>query len=295
MTKETKVGLLIGLGVILLIGIILTDHLSVAQKQQPPRLTDFASEAQEGLKPPAAIETNPVVLPRRAQTRRPATPATPQRTSGQRTVTNEPLPRPLPATRVLELPVNRYQSARPPLTTPEEAPPPPQAEAHAPLVEAPPIPAVVAPPTITPPRRTRRLRTTPAPVFHVVKEDENLWLIAQRYLGNGRHWKKIKDANPRVVSAENQVNAGVRLKIPNKADHPDFVPVTQRQTPTAPKKPVPRFTFVTVQPGETLTSIATRVLNDPKSWRLIYEANRDRLSNPDHLRSGRRLKVPLEP
>lgn len=51
MTRETKVGLLVGMGVILLIGIIISDHLSVVQHQDPAALTDFAGRAQDSINP----------------------------------------------------------------------------------------------------------------------------------------------------------------------------------------------------------------------------------------------------
>jgi nucleoid-associated protein YgaU len=49
---------------------------------------------------------------------------------------------------------------------------------------------------------------------------------------------------------------------------------------------------VTVQPGETLSEIAERVYGNPGQWRLIYEANRDRLQDPDHVPAGIELMIP---
>jgi nucleoid-associated protein YgaU len=47
-----------------------------------------------------------------------------------------------------------------------------------------------------------------------------------------------------------------------------------------------------VKPGEYLYSIAKRVYGDASKWRLIYDANRDQLSNPDAVRVGMKLVVP---
>ncbi|MGH8604201.1 MAG: LysM peptidoglycan-binding domain-containing protein, partial [Gammaproteobacteria bacterium] len=49
---------------------------------------------------------------------------------------------------------------------------------------------------------------------------------------------------------------------------------------------------ITVQPGEYLYSIAKRIYGDASKWRLIYEANRDQLSDPDAVRVGMKLLVP---
>ncbi|ADJ28146.1 Peptidoglycan-binding lysin domain protein [Nitrosococcus watsonii C-113] len=49
-----------------------------------------------------------------------------------------------------------------------------------------------------------------------------------------------------------------------------------------------------VQHGDTLSQIAARLYGDPAQWRLLYAANRDRLDNPDLLRAGMELVVPLD-
>ncbi len=49
---------------------------------------------------------------------------------------------------------------------------------------------------------------------------------------------------------------------------------------------------VVVQPGDTLGTIARRVYGDAAMWRKIYEANKDRLSNPDLLYVGQKLRLP---
>ena len=61
MNRETKVGLLVGLGIILLVGIIVSDHLSVAQRQQAADLTQLPDRARLSVSTPL---TSPVVPPR---------------------------------------------------------------------------------------------------------------------------------------------------------------------------------------------------------------------------------------
>src|SRR6266498_2164902 len=60
MARETKVGLLVGMGIILLIGIIVSDHLSVVHHQSPAPMEGFANGAQAGVEgqpslPPAQV------------------------------------------------------------------------------------------------------------------------------------------------------------------------------------------------------------------------------------------------
>jgi nucleoid-associated protein YgaU len=57
--------------------------------------------------------------------------------------------------------------------------------------------------------------------------------------------------------------------------------------------PSPGRTYV-VQPGDNLTKIARRLLGDgsPAGAVRLYEANRDRLSDPDELKVGMELRIP---
>lgn len=59
----------------------------------------------------------------------------------------------------------------------------------------------------------------------------------------------------------------------------------------APAPAPPQRTHI-VQPGETLRSIAMRFLGDERRWRLIFEANRAQISNPDLIRPGMELIIP---
>lgn len=50
---------------------------------------------------------------------------------------------------------------------------------------------------------------------------------------------------------------------------------------------------VTVQGGDSLSIIAERVYGDPDKWRLIYEANQDKIKNPNQLLVGTKLTIPI--
>lgn len=47
-----------------------------------------------------------------------------------------------------------------------------------------------------------------------------------------------------------------------------------------------------VKPGDTLSGIAKDVYGDWKHWQDIFEANRDKISNPDLIQVGWELKLP---
>lgn len=48
----------------------------------------------------------------------------------------------------------------------------------------------------------------------------------------------------------------------------------------------------TVRTGDTLSAIAQREYGDANEWRRIYEANRDRIQDPDLIHPGQELDIP---
>lgn len=52
------------------------------------------------------------------------------------------------------------------------------------------------------------------------------------------------------------------------------------------------MTTYKVQPGDTLSGIAKRFLGDASEYMVIFNANRDQLSDPDRIQPGQDLKIP---
>ena len=48
----------------------------------------------------------------------------------------------------------------------------------------------------------------------------------------------------------------------------------------------------TVREGDTLSAIAKREYGDASEWRAIFEANRDRIEDPDRIYPGQDLDLP---
>ena len=53
-----------------------------------------------------------------------------------------------------------------------------------------------------------------------------------------------------------------------------------------------RPAYYTIQPGDNLSKISVKVYGNPGRWMDIYQANKDKLSNPDDLRVGVELRIP---
>ncbi|AZR24237.1 peptidoglycan-binding protein LysM [Xanthomonas vasicola] len=89
----------------------------------------------------------------------------------------------------------------------------------------------------------------------------------------------------------------------------DFSNVTSSVDSTAAVTPAPDFSnvrtsvqstaqlveeSVTVQAGDSLSSIAKRHLGDGNLWTRIFEANRETLKNPDKIFPGQVLRLPAK-
>lgn len=79
----------------------------------------------------------------------------------------------------------------------------------------------------------------------------------------------------------------------------DIMPADAAPAPPAPAIPVqlgaaPRYETYVVQKGDSLWSIAAKaeIYGRASRWRVIFDANRDLLKSPDHLKVGMTLKIP---
>jgi nucleoid-associated protein YgaU len=70
---------------------------------------------------------------------------------------------------------------------------------------------------------------------------------------------------------------------------PDFSDVQSGSSSTAPAE---QQRTVTVQAGDSLSKIARREYGDANKWHAIFEANRDKIKNPDLIHPGQVLTLP---
>lgn len=61
------------------------------------------------------------------------------------------------------------------------------------------------------------------------------------------------------------------------------------QAPAAPEKKEESYVVVA---GDSLSKIAKRLYGDANQWRRIFEANRDRIKDPDLIQPGWKLRIP---
>jgi nucleoid-associated protein YgaU len=133
---------------------------------------------------------------------------------------------------------------------------------------------------------------------HTVRSGESLWSIAQQYYSDGSLHRKLAGFNADRVAESGDIRIGQTLLIPAKNDldaDPDrgWVRVEQsraRSTPQDPPRAQPR-TYI-VESGDTLSEIAQAQLGSAKRWRDILEANADTLDGPGDLWVGMTLTLP---
>jgi LysM repeat protein len=91
-------------------------------------------------------------------------------------------------------------------------------------------------------------------------------------------WDEIKRINPRLddIIADFPVDPSLASK-------------TGPQTKTAQ---APRFQLYTVKAGDTLSKISQHFYGNASEYMKIFNANKDKLKDPDHINVGQELKIP---
>ncbi|WP_166850879.1 LysM peptidoglycan-binding domain-containing protein [Isoptericola sp. BMS4] len=136
------------------------------------------------------------------------------------------------------------------------------------------------------PQQQTKERDAPATVAYTVQPNDSLWSIAEKCLGDGHRYTELVELNADLLGGKPDfLQPGWVLTLP-ASPAPSTVPADGRRT-------------VTVQPGDTMTSIASDELGDPDRYREIFDASTDitqpdgaRLSDPDRIQPGWTLVIP---
>ena len=139
-------------------------------------------------------------------------------------------------------------------------------------------------------------------IQHKVRDGETLSYLALRYLGSADRFREIFDANRQRLDTPDILPLGVELTIPlaqaSAAAPPDvgddetpMVAIPRDRSAPAQRMADDLNTY-RVRANDTLATIAGRLYADEGRSREIFEANRDRMRNPQDLAEGVLLVVP---
>ena len=292
MTQETRIGLLVGLMFIIAFGLILAeltgdafDSPSSNNGEQDNYLWDPVAQVA-----PARVNPEPIELPSERLSRPP-----------QQTVETLAAAEQAPsdegdetlATAELELPAGIGEPLAP----------------HA---------AVKPPQSLEPIAAAIKDSRGPPKRYYTVRTNDTLIKIARKVYGRGggRYYKRIYRANTNILEDESVVYAGQNLLIPPlrgrsgksngvrsaspaRYEQMDLTQLREHfsahSADSAIKSPQAlRQVVYIVREGDTLTSIASRTLNDGgrSGVAKMFQANRDKLQSPDELLVGMTLRIP---
>ncbi len=135
---------------------------------------------------------------------------------------------------------------------------------------------------------TKALKKTVSPDFmiYTCRKGDNWRSLSERFYGDVDHAQLLLTANEEVESPE--VNDLI------------LVPVYEldiRNEPREPAKPRdevvgPVESSYSVQSGDTLSTISTKMYGTGSRWMQIYDANRNILDDPHALKVGQKLLIP---
>lgn len=131
-------------------------------------------------------------------------------------------------------------------------------------------------------RQTTAPKNPSRETVHRIREGDTLWKIAEQYYNDGSQWQRILERNRDRVMPNGQVRAGASIVIPGVPAAPSNV---QRPPATRPAT-------YTVQKGDTLGEISMKTLGTSRRWLEILELNKDRIDDPDLVPVGVELRLP---
>jgi LysM repeat protein len=269
MARETKIGLLVGLGVIIFIGILVSDHLSLAQRQGFTGLTATAEggpvpthHQRQGYTPPVVQRDQP--LPDPGLTRTDDTAHTDNGSS-----------------RNVDLPYEIYRVDRSRTGNGQ-----PQAQHQQPE------PDVLVIRAEDPDAGSAQPGPRLADQVHHVQPGETLSAIAEKHYGDRNYWRTIYDANRDRIPSQNVLRVGVRLVIPKRGGAAVQQAAATERTSAQPA--ASGYREYTIAPGDSLSVLAQKFMGSQRHTHKLYELNRSVIRDPDSLIVGTVIRIPAQ-
>ena len=284
MTRETKIGLLVGLAFIIVVGILLSDYLRSTGEPPQAALSSAASAVRAAINSPGT--SNPpitIVAPHDAAPQQPV----PTR--------DELNPAPSPVIPIEPTPSQQDRAANPVPAQPDQTTTGTDTLSDAARRRGEQL--VPSNPDGTP---TSPQVSSPAPAVatrtYVAQSGDSVSRMAARFLGANTKTNRqaIIEANPSLQDDPDRVIVGKSYNIPGKGQIIAAAPPAPA-TPAAPDDSTSGNVY-TVQAGDSLWSIANDELGDPRAIDQIKDLNQTILKGKDHdvLYPGMKLRLPAK-
>lgn len=315
MTKENKLALVVGFGLVLLVGILISDHFSTARRQAAAELVQVNDPLvlRDRQSDPTLLDFQPPTPPealQQANAPQVQQPATNQfdpndviggdpadayashvyvdpRTVGQPTIDNSGNSNaaPLMASReqqVIKLPDMQREDVQWVDIGVDE---------HGNRVLRP-VSAMQQQPVVNTPARQNTPTLAPGEKVHTIAGGESLSSICAKYYGDRSLVKQLASYNK--LEDPNLVKVGQSLRIPAIGTlSPSSIAKPQGNKEAAPPPaPTASAKAYTIQPGDTLMTIASKEMGSAKLYLKLYDFNKDVLEDADTVVVGTVIKIP---
>ncbi len=323
MTRELKLALIIAVTLILSVMVLISDHLSV---QRRPVVAAEVAVQPDRVPPPPVVEAPAPVAstvgdaldgtPSEVATDQAADQAADQGEGPSTTVAMGETDEHAELAKAIERVGGTVKDGE--IVIPENA-----AKAKAPVVElTQETPTAPAPRSSMAPKPTTAGKSTtsgPKGRTHVVAPGDSAFKIARQYLGDGKYWKQIKEANPKAFANDAELKVGTEIVIPEvrqaapKAAPAPVTPTKSSPTRLAqdPKSPTTKTVAskstvaskgkdsskgkqYTIRKGDTLHAIAKRELGSSGRVDEIMRMNRGVIKDPTTLPLGVAIVLPSD-
>jgi len=139
-------------------------------------------------------------------------------------------------------------------------------------------------------------RSVAAERRHVVRADEWLAVLARRYYNNLHLWPRIWQANRDRLSNPDSIEVGTVLAIPEEASlTPEEAAARDGHLQVSNRPPAgdaPSARSHRVESVEWLAQLSRRYYGALACWPVIWNANREKIADPDLLEPGMHLTIP---
>lgn len=108
-------------------------------------------------------------------------------------------------------------------------------------------------------------------------------------IDDGIFGKPDKDDADKNASPSFSDTTSGASSVPGSAPRADFSDVTSGGSTNTPAAGGQTYT---VKSGDSLSKIAKSIYGDANAWHRIYEANRDKIKNPDLIHPGQEFTIP---